>query len=167
MDLINHRLKSTYVKHTDLVLGAWSVFGRTDHHVDVAALVRLVQMFSDGQNRSSSLSPTLYPERGEHAIHHLDITLQLHPEVWPGKLNSPWMKKKTSDLNVLLRGGKLPPKVTLAVKLLSKTGATSVIVKDVNNKPKLPLSVRPGSLRAVPRWDTSCAEDSGSLGGDI
>lgn len=94
MDLINHRLKSTYVKHTDLVLGAWSVFGRTDHHVDVAALVRLVQMFSDGQNRSSSLSPTLYPERGEHAIHHLDITLQLHPEVWPGKRNSPWMKKK-------------------------------------------------------------------------
>lgn len=73
-------------------------------------------------------------------------------------------KKKTSDLNVLLRGGKLPPKVTLAVKLLSKTGATSVIVKDVNNKPKLPLSVRPGSLRAVPRWDTSCAEDSGSFG---
>lgn len=62
----------------DLVLGACSVFGCADEHVNVAALARLVQMLPDGEHCSSSFAPTFHPERGQHPIDHLDIALQLH-----------------------------------------------------------------------------------------
>lgn len=63
---------------TDLVLGARSVFSCADHHVDVVALARLVQMSPDGQHRSRPLASTPHPKCGEHPIHHLDLALQLH-----------------------------------------------------------------------------------------
>lgn len=35
-------------------------------------------MLPDGQHRSRPLPSTFHPKRGEHPVHHLDLTLQLH-----------------------------------------------------------------------------------------
>lgn len=62
----------------DLVLGARPVLGCADHQVNAAPLSRLVQMFPDGEHRSGSSTSALQPKRGEHAIDHLHVALQLH-----------------------------------------------------------------------------------------
>lgn len=63
---------------TDLILGACTIFGSADHHVNVAALARLVQMLPDGEHSPCPFPSTLHPKCGEHPIHHLDIALELH-----------------------------------------------------------------------------------------
>lgn len=68
--------ENTKVAH--LVLGPCSVLSCADEQVNVAALIRLVQMLPDGEHSSGSFAPTFHPVRGEHPIDHLDVALQLH-----------------------------------------------------------------------------------------
>lgn len=87
---VNKQIKHRGERPTgaDLVLGARSVSGGADHHVDAAALARPVQMLPDGQHRPRPLAPTFQAERGEHPIHHLDVALQLHGSGETGRVGA-------------------------------------------------------------------------------